>query len=511
MNDRLEQKSFQENQQLDADRAINQRIFETSIDLILVVDRQGKFIRVSPSCRAILGYGPEELIGRNASDFIYADDLENTRAEMRAARLARLTRNFETRYVHKEGRIVTLAWTGVWSEPEHQHFFIGRDVTEQKLAEDKFRLAVEASPSGMVMIDASGAIVLVNAETERLFGYRRDEMIGRPIDMLVSSDLRARHFQHRADFTMQPMARRMGAGRDLHALRKDGTEFPVEIGLNPIHTHNGLFVLSVIVDITERARAEADQKLTQKRLQNLQSELLHLSRLTTMGQMASSLAHELNQPLTAISNYVEGCRLLLDKADATTLQICRDTMGLASEQTLRAGNIIRRLREFVSRGETERKVENLAEVIEETSALALVDAKESEIAVAFAFHSRDALVLADRTQIQQVCMNLIRNAVDAMQNSDRRELTISTAPADDDMIAIMIADTGSGISEEIKAQLFTPFVTTKRQGMGVGLSICRGIIEAHGGRIDAEPNAGGGTVFRFTLQSVDEMEPGNAV
>jgi two-component system, LuxR family, sensor kinase FixL len=256
---------------------------------------------------------------------------------------------------------------------------------------------------------------------------------------------------------------------------------------------------------------DADPKLAQQRLQHLQSELLHLSRLTTIGQMVSSLAHELNQPLTAISNYVEGCRLLLDRPDDTNLQICRDTMGLVSEQTLRAGNIIRRLRGFMSRGENARQPENLAQLIEDVGTLALIDAKELGVTVVFSFHSRDARVIADKTQIQQVCMNLIRNAIEAMQNSDRRELTIGTAADDDGRIAVSISDSGPGIPEEVMSQLFTPFVTTKEDGLGIGLSICRGIVEAHDGRIEATQNADGGTTLRFTLHSTTDEERRDAV
>jgi PAS domain S-box-containing protein len=240
-------------------REISQRhrIFDTSLDLILVVSRTGTFIQVSPSSIAILGRKPEEMIGRSAVDFINPEDLERTRAEMRAARRGQHMRNFDCRYVHANGRDVLLQWTGVWSEPEQQHYFIGRDTTERSLAEEKFHLAVEASPSGMVMIDAAGVIVLVNAEAERLFGYSRAELIGKSVDMLVPSIVRSRHSRHRAGFVAEPAARRMGIGRDLHGLRKDGSEFPVEIGLNPIQTRQGLLILSVVVDITERKAAEA--------------------------------------------------------------------------------------------------------------------------------------------------------------------------------------------------------------------------------------------------------------
>jgi two-component system sensor kinase FixL len=183
-------------------------------------------------------------------------------------------------------------------------------------------------------------------------------------------------------------------------------------------------------------------------------------------------------------------------------------MEKATEQAIRAGQIIRRLRDFVSRGETERRVEHLAKLIEEASALALVGAKEHGIRVTFRLDPQADMVLADRVQIQQVLLNLMRNAVDAMVDADRRELTVSSRALPEDLVEIAVADTGPGIAPEIAGQLFQPFVTTKREGMGVGLSISSTIVEAHGGRIWAEPNEGGGTVFRFTLRSVSAEEVG---
>jgi PAS domain S-box-containing protein len=246
--------------QVDLVKEIEERrqIFETSLDLILVTDRQGYFLQVSPSVKEILGYSPNELIGRSAVGFIHPGDLHNTRNEMRVARSGRAMRNFECRYLHRDGHVVNLSWSGVWSEPVQKHFFSGRDMTEQKLAEEKFRLAVDASPSGILMTDGAGTIVLVNTETERMFGYGRDELLGQPVEMLVPAALRGRHSEHRLGFMARSEARRMVAGRELRGLRKDGTEFPVEIGLNPIHTPSGLLVLGTVVDVTESRKAQEE-------------------------------------------------------------------------------------------------------------------------------------------------------------------------------------------------------------------------------------------------------------
>jgi two-component system sensor kinase FixL len=221
--------------------------------------------------------------------------------------------------------------------------------------------------------------------------------------------------------------------------------------------------------------------------------------------MASALAHELNQPLAAIANYLKGSKMLLGRDEIPRERVA-EAVDKAADEALRAGQIIRRLRDFVSRGETERSIESLPKLIEEASALALVGAKEHGIRVRFDFDPDVDLVLADKVQIQQVALNLMRNAVDAMAGGPRRDLTVTIAPADDDMALVSVADTGPGISDKVADQLFQPFVTTKRTGMGVGLSISRTIIEAHGGRIWVAPNEGGGAVFRFTLPRVGKEE-----
>jgi two-component system sensor kinase FixL len=231
----------------------------------------------------------------------------------------------------------------------------------------------------------------------------------------------------------------------------------------------------------------------------LQSELVHVSRLTAMGEMASALAHELNQPLAAISNYMKGSRrLLAGSADPNTSKI-ESAMDRAAEQALRAGQIIRRLRDFVARGESEKRVESLSKLIEEAGALGLAGAREQDVQLRFNLDPEFDLVLADRVQIQQVLVNLFRNALEAMALSQQRELIVRNTGVADDMVEIEVSDTGSGFREDVKPNLFQTFFTTKETGMGVGLSISRSIIEAHGGRMWAESNAADGATFRFTL------------
>jgi two-component system sensor kinase FixL len=278
----------------------------------------------------------------------------------------------------------------------------------------------------------------------------------------------------------------------------------MELAVGEMRSSNQRFFTGFIRDLTERQQTEA-------RLQELQSELVHISRLTAMGEMASTLAHELNQPLSAIANYLKGSRRLLDDNSDDRSVMLRDAVDKAGDQAIRAGQIIRRLRDFVARGESEPRVESVKKLVEEASALALVGAKDQGVRVRFQFDPTIDLVLADKVQVQQVLLNLIRNAIDAMQDSKKRDLLISTTPAEDGMIAISVTDTGAGIAPEMASQLFQPFVTTKAQGMGVGLSISRTIVESHGGQINCEPNPGGGTIFRFTLRVVSDKEVNDAV
>ncbi len=277
--------------------------------------------------------------------------------------------------------------------------------------------------------------------------------------------------------------------------RKDGTTFPMHLSVGEMRSDGEPYFTGFVHDLTE-------QQQTQARLQELQSELVHISRLSAMGEMASALAHELNQPLAAINNYMKGSRRLLSVSEDPNRAKIESAMDRASEQALRAGQIIRRLRDFVARGESEKRVESIAKLIEESGALGLTGAREQGVNLQFEVDHEHDLVLVDRVQIQQVLVNLFRNALEAMATSPQRRLVASTRAVSDDMIEVAVADSGSGFADGVEASLFQTFFTTKETGMGVGLSISRSIVEAHGGKMWAENNPAGGATFRFTLPAV---------
>jgi PAS domain S-box-containing protein len=369
-------------------------------------------------------------------------------------------------------------------------------------SEMHLRSVLDTSPDAMIVIDGKARIQSFSVTAECLFGYSRPEVIGRNISMLMPSPYREQHDEYLALYCATGEKRVISRGRIVVGLRKDGSTFPMELTVGETVSGNNRWFTGFARDLTERED-------TRQRMQSMQAELIHMSRFTAMGEMASTLAHELNQPLTAVVSYLNGSRRLLMGTDNLQTLMIRDAIERAAEQALRAGQIIRRLRQFVARGESERHVENLTKLIEDACALALVGIKETGVKVAFALEPRTTFVFVDKVQIHQVLLNLIRNAIEAMQEASRQKLTIATARHDGDFAEIRVIDTGPGIAPAIASQLFRPFVTTKPQGMGVGLSISRTIVEAHGGHLSVEPNPDGGTIFCLTLKTLGKAELGN--
>jgi two-component system, LuxR family, sensor kinase FixL len=355
-----------------------------------------------------------------------------------------------------------------------------------------FQAVVEAALDPIVVIDRSGAIRSVNQATERVFGYRATELVGRNVRMLMPQPYADEHDTYLANYLRTGERKIIGIGRDVSGRRKNGSIFPMSLAVGETEVEGEVIFVGIIHDLTDRQAAG-------RRIHDLQAELLHVSRLSVMGQLASTMAHELNQPLTAVMNYLEAARHLL-QTDPQSAERVRELMGRAVAQAERAGEVIRNLRQFVSKGETDRRSESLNKLVEEALALALVGARQSGIRVSLDLDRALMPVLVDGVQIQQVVLNLVRNAVEAMEEVERRELTIATrAVAAENIAEMRIVDSGPGIAPEIAGRLFQPFATTKKAGMGLGLSICREIVESHHGSLSAAPNPSGGTVFRLTL------------
>lgn len=365
-----------------------------------------------------------------------------------------------------------------------------QETEQERYRQAQLQSILDTVPEAMIVIDDHGLMRSFSTTAERLFGWTAAEVIGKNVSMLMPMPYRQEHDSYLHRYISTGERRIIGIGRIVVGERKDGSTFPMELAVGEARVRNEQFFTGFIRDLTERRAQE-------RRLQELQSELVHVSRLTAMGEMASSLAHELNQPLSAITSYLRGAATLLKTAEPDKERIM-DALNRSSAQALRAGDIIKRLREFVAKGETQHAHEDPATLLEEAAALALVGAREQGVRVSLRCDRDLPEIVVDKIQIQQVALNLIRNAVEAMETTGRRELSIGVK-RQGDFAFFSVADTGIGIAPEIAEQLFRPFVTSKANGMGVGLSICRTIIEAHGGRIAARANDGGGTVFEFTL------------
>ena len=274
----------------------------------------------------------------------------------------------------------------------------------------------------------------------------------------------------------------------------------VSLSVSPVHDDAGHIVGASHIsrDITER-NAE------RRRVLSLQGSLAHLGRVHTMGQMASALAHELNQPLAALSNYLSAARRI-----ATHERIDREQLGAslekARQQATRTADVVNHLRSFMSKGKTERAFVDINEVVEDSVALGILDTKSEELSVSVELDTAIKSLAIDPVQIGQVVVNLVRNAVEAMRDSEHRELVVGTK-AKDETVEITVSDTGPGIPPDILPKLFQPFVTSKSSGMGLGLSICRELAHAHGGGLSVSPREGGGAVFTVTLPRL-AAEPG---
>lgn len=478
---------------------------------IYLLDPEGRVTIWNKGAERLKGWCEEDVIGLDASVFYPSDAIASGKPAADLARAARDGRfDAEDWRVRKDGSefLADVSITALRHPDGSLRGFAkvvsditGRRASEEALRsqESHLRSILSTVPDAMVVIDDQGLILSFSAAAEQLFGYSETELLGANVSMLMPSPDRERHDNYIRRYLETGEKRIIGIGRVVFAQRKDGSTFPMELSIGEATGEAHPLFTGFIRDLTERQK-------TEEQLESLQSELIHVSRVSAMGTMASTLAHELNQPLTAVANYVEAVRDMLARPDPGDFPMIRDALDDTAKEALRAGHIVRRLRDFVARGEVEKTIEKLPLLINEAAVLGLMGAREKGIAPRFDLDPYASPVLVDKIQIQQVLINLIRNACEAMAASPVRELSVMSRPDERGFVRVIVADTGPGVDAQIAEQLFTAFTSTKSEGMGLGLSICRTIVEAHGGRIWMEPREGGGTEFHFTLVSAKAEE-----
>jgi two-component system sensor kinase FixL len=384
----------------------------------------------------------------------------------------------------------TIAWLGGLLHAARVDWTETRAMLERR--EAHLQSILDTVPDATVVIDTNGTMTSFNRAAVRQFGYEPAEVIGRNVNLLMPAPYHEQHDGYLHRYMQTGEKRIIGIDRVVVGRRKDGSTFPMKLAVGESRIDGRTYFTGFIRDLTEREESAAQ-------LEAAQGELARLARLNELGEMASTLAHELNQPLSSIANYVQGCIRLLGQIPEQQAAMLRGALEETAKQSLRAGEIIRHLREFVTRGDTDKEPEDIKKLVEEAGALALVGSRERGIRSEFAFGPGPDLVLADRVQIQQVLTNLMRNAIEAMRDSPVRELVVRTGKADGHRMVVEVSDTGPGIADDIASQLFQPFVTTKPSGMGIGLSISRRIIRSHGGDLTYRRNEAGGATFSFTL------------
>jgi two-component system sensor kinase FixL len=379
---------------------------------------------------------------------------------------------------------------------------------DQQWLRDNALNVLDSMVDAIITIDDRGVIQSVNQATERLFGYVNDELVGHPLTILMPEPHHSGHQGYVENYLRTQQAQIIGLGRELTAITKAGEIFPIYLAVNEIKTEGRSYFAGIIRDLTE-------QKANTEALLEQRERLARVGRLSTMGEMTASIAHEINQPLTAISAYAQACTKLLEKDEASgnaatpNLTRVKDGLRKLNEQSLRAGAIIERIQRFVRHEGSEKRLLDLNELMRDLVHLAAADARLHSVELKFELQEDMPLAYCDPVQIQQVALNLIRNAIDAMlevECAHGTEVVLRTRTCGGDDVEVSVVDLGTGVSEENEPMVFSPFHTTKAEGMGMGLSICRSIMREHGGDLNFTNNEGHGCTFYFRLPSGDTDE-----
>lgn len=355
---------------------------------------------------------------------------------------------------------------------------------------------IDSVPDAMIVIDAKGDILAFSCSAEALFGYAAQDVVGCNVSKLMPDRDRAHHDSYITNYVATGEKQIIGKGRVVEARLSDGRVIPVHLTIAETHINGRRIFAGYIRDVTREQAA--DHQLTR-----LQAELTSFSRLSAVGTMASAMAHELNQPLTAVANYLEAARDLLKTPDAETIAMVEEALDAAARQSIRAGQIVRRLRDYVSRGEFEKRAIKINQVIGEAIAVSKIGVQGQLPRIVFQPEENIPLVLVDRLQIRQVVLNLIRNAIDALADVDNPLIHVSARCTEPSVVVVEVRDNGGGLDLEDGRSPFEPFQSSKSDGMGLGLSICQTIIDAHDGEIWTETEPDSGAIFKFSLTTAD--------
>jgi two-component system CheB/CheR fusion protein len=511
----------QHQEELRKDRNFISAILDAAQDLLVaVLDSGGRFVHFNQACQQRTGYSLDEVRGRHPWDFmLLPEDVESAKAGFQSLSAGPPAQR-ERHWIAKDGRRLLIRWSTsvVMSDGAVESVIAaGVDVTERQEAtlraessEAAIRALMETSEQAIVASNKKGRLVIANSGAEKMFGYSREMLIGQPMEILIPEQLRERHAAHLAEWFAHPRSRPLGGGLELIGRRRDGSQFPVDIGLSYADGEEALAV-AVISDITERKRQEQERAewlakerafASEKKLLETETELARAGRVLAVGELASTIAHEVNQPLAGVlTNAEAGLRWLA--ASQPNVDEARRSLQLIARDANLAAQVIRRIREFLKHEKQEKALVDLKEVVQEVISLLGPELEKNQIEVRMDLAADLPPVPADRIQLQQVLLNLIMNSRDAMAGvtGGMRELALVARRADHGIL-VSVHDSGTGVDPQDLGRMFDPFYSTKSDGMGLGLSISRTIIESLGGRIWAEPNDGQpGLAVQFHLPS----------
>ncbi|MFK4511461.1 PAS domain S-box protein [Bradyrhizobium daqingense] len=489
-----------------AERALQQQleerrqIFETSQDLIMVMDARGHVAQISPSSQTILGYSPEEMIGRSGADFIHPDHLEQSREDMRSLRRGDRPKLADTRCLHKNGHAVWLSWLGNWSEPAKRFFFVGRDMTEARLAQESLRESerlarniVETSLDAFVQTDQTGSILNWNSQAEQLFGWRRDEVLGKStIDLIVAESERERVRAGLKRFLENEDDRTLNRRRELMCCRRDGKEFRAELSVTALKRREGLLFNVFYRDLTDKMAAE--------------ERIRHAEKMEAVGQLTGGVAHDFNNILTVITGTIE----ILAEAVEKEPQLAAITK-MIDEAAGRGAELTQHLLAFARKQPLQPREIDINSLIVDTAKL-LRPTLGEQIQIESVFEDENCVAIVDPNQLTTAMLNLALNARDAMPGGGKLIVETGGAYLDEvyasvndvrpgHYVLIAVSDTGTGIPATMLPRVFDPFFTSKGpgKGTGLGLSMVYGFIKQSAGHIKIYSEEGHGTTIKMYL------------